>query len=722
MKYPFFLISLSFILLTASISRASDGEDAPVSEKKVQIEDIPKLKKDHLSPEELLAYLQGRLLLLKEKIKGFDQIRHRDGLGSQTEMAQLSLENAKEDFARISYRSTIRNLNNFLNWTQSPKIKDYLKAQFMLGKSYNKLGNPHKAIRAFSRYLATLATNQEHFTREAIEVIADLLKLVEKHKHRHGLELGQLMAVLTSLSVPEQQKSWILFYAGKSARIVGNSKVALYWLERAIKKTKSTRLKARARYNRGLVHLHQKQYNQAIKDFEYALAESDDGAFDYKEWARISLARVYVHLKKPNTALSHYEEVSEQSQPYSEALFEKIYIHLALDKPKEAIIAATEYLIRFSHKNNAYQIRTIKAYLDLSAEDLKNAKSTIDIGNDRLKAISQWLRDNYSDRTTLTHLDIKGIMRVTQPEISQPPQVEYGRKLFRRLEALSRRISYLRNDLRNTIFTLGRINSNQLKPDWQRRMTQLKILLTLLLETGDALAQAEHGLYQSRLTEKDKYILKSAHLRRQRGLSAPASFNRGRGPWKDWGKLGEYTLRAAKRFRQIKSLQATLANLTLLTSTVDVRRPDARKSEIIELQTQTNIMESELLRAIEIIRSRQALTSIAMSGILPLKMLLKDQAQNLFTEMSILSEYRNQFLTPQQEHISSDLRENWDLWQYLLESIFEQIVLLEKDMRDTIVHRLDALRGPKQKNQQKSPKLSDDSRLSDFELRGSKHP
>ena len=278
------------------------GSKKTISAPMPMLHDVAKM-----SPEELMSYVRNELQILGSRLKGFDQLYNKEGLGSQEVEAASSFSKGKEDFHDREYRSTIRNLNGFLNRSQTVDIKKYLEAQYMLGKSYRSLSELGKSQRAYARYLATLATNPEHFSQRAVDVIADLFEIIEQDPTQPRKKLDQIMAALTSLEVAKPQRAWIYFYAGKAARIAGNNKVSLHWLERTIKIGRNSRLRARARYNRSLIYVSQKKYKEAILDLEFALSEGKDHSLDYREWAKLTLARVYVHLRKPKTSLEYYE-------------------------------------------------------------------------------------------------------------------------------------------------------------------------------------------------------------------------------------------------------------------------------------------------------------------------------------------------------------------------------------------------------------------------------
>ena len=683
-------ILLSLFFLPSALQ--AQEEKKPEKKKEAQQEQkeaAPKAEQiEAISPEELLNSVRKDLLNLKSKIKSFDRIYQSDGLGPSNELARAALSNAKEDFKKIEYRSTVRNLNNFLNWTQVPKIEDYLDAQYMLGKSHSALKNRKMAVLAYSRYLSTLSTNPEHFNSRAIKVIKNILSLFENARRGVGIELGALMSALTSMEVPKAQKAFIHFYAGKSARLAKNDKVALYWLDKTILETKLEHLKSRAHYNRGLIYLRQKNYQKAVFELQKALSGTKDTNRDYRDWAKLAMARVYVHLRKPNKAKSYYKDIHEDAPAFKEALYEKVYLLLSQNLPKEAIYAASDYLKRYPKAKDSHHLRTLKAYLELRADNLEAATKTIEESTKNLLDLSQWLKDNYAKRDTLVQRDISGIIKKTDPEISHPPLILQGRRVYQKIGETNHRLRDLRSDMRHTIFTMGRINTEALKPKWQNRTDQLMLLLENLLASADKLILSEARLYKNRLAPKDKQILSSSYERRKRGLSSTAKFASKKGPWQTWAALGDLHIRAAKRFKQIKNLQAELASLTLIAKTNKIRRPKARLSEIIELRHQSDELEAMLLRAIEITRNMQAQTAVFMSDLTPLKIIFKSQAESIFLEKSVLKSHRDQFHKAKEVHISEDLNEAWSLWEHVLETLYAQVLLVEKDMTKTVAKRI----------------------------------
>ncbi len=642
-----------------------------------------------LSPEEVLGLVQTRLGVLKQRVTGFEQIYLKEGVGEQTTLADHARRMGLKDFTNKEYDSAIINFTNYLNWTQVSKIPQYLEVQYYLAKSYEATRKDKKAIKAFARYLATQATNPELISERTTDVMDDMLVLIERNRMDPSeFQLNPLMAALTSLDLPTQQKAKVFFYAGKAARLSGNQKDGLFWLDKATQFSNNPYLIARARYNRALIHIQNQRYGTALIDLEAALKEDSNRAYDFREYAKLAMARVNVYLKKPKTALTFYNDIDDGSDAYREAVYEKIYVYLDTQQYKEAILASEEYLIRFPLADDTYQVRTIKAYLDLKNDDLTSAAENIKLGNERLASISQWLKDNYGQRETLTGTDVNGIIKVTHSEVSQPPIILRGQKLFNTLQSTALRLSELRNDIRNTVFSLGRANINVLNPSWQNRLNQLKHLMEEVLDTGDLLTQAESKLYEGRLSPKDQYLLKASHERRMKNFSTIANFTRSKGPWQEWALLGEVSARMSRRYHGIKELKAQLVALKLLIKTKKIPRGDARMSEIIELEAEGNRLENQLLRAIEVSRSRQAMLAVALSGLNPLKIATKNYAENLFDEQATLAQYRHQFVLPDQKHRADDLTAVWQQWEYLLTTAYTQVINLQKEITDAMQARL----------------------------------
>ena len=350
-----------------------------------------------------------------------------------------------------------------------------------------------------------------------------------------------------------------------------------------------------------------------------------------------------------------YEYIDPESNAYEEGLFEKIYVYVSLEDHEEAIMAAEEYLKRYPQSNNAYQVRTLRAFLDLRNGDIHNASINLKLSTERLTAISQWLQDNYGDRHTLTSRDISGLIRVTQGDIPHPPIVRQSQKLFHRISGLQDRLAKLRNDIRHTVFTLGAADKTSTFPQAHQRIQQLKELFIELFAAGDRLTVAERTIFRLRIKHKDAYALGASRQRRLRNFTPQADFSRGRGPWDKWSFLGNVTTRINYKLEKLKDTQAQLSALNFLSTTAKVRRPQARRSELAELTRLTGIMESELLRAMEVTRSRQALALLGMSDLYLVKNSAKDYADNILEERSILSAYRNNFKTAQEKHMSDDI-------------------------------------------------------------------
>ena len=681
---------LPFILVLSLPANGAEGEGKKESSKKSKegvFYAIPGLDLDQLTPEENLAILLTELKKLKVSIGGTYQVYEKKGIAPKNTLAETAFDKALETFQKNSYEATVLNLRDYLNLRNEPDMSKYIKAQYMLGVSYQKTSRPEQAIRAYSRYLATLTTNPHHLNKTAIHVVSNILSVVKQNPTQQPFSLKDLMAALTTLDLKGESAAWLYFYAGKFARHQGLREQAARWLDQALSTSLDDRLRARILYNQALLSLTQAGFSKAESALK-AVLDKETSDFDFIHWARLTLARINIHLKKPKTALRYYEEVKSDSKAFKEALFEKTYVHLSLSQADEAVISAKEFLLRFPEDENVYQIRTIKAYLDLKANDLEEATQSIKNGEDRLIALSNWLTDQYGDRDTLSSLDVFHLIRATHAELPQPPAILEGKKIYHRLQSVDQRVSDLRNDMRNIIYTLGRFNPSELMPRWQNRLSQLEAWLIAILDLGDALVQTEGEIFRSKLSAKDAYMLDSSFKRRRRSLSTIAHFNRSKGAHRDWSELGELLIRTKKDLQRIKSIQASLAAMNWLTNSASVRRAQKRLSEISTYSHKASELESQLLRALEIIRARQAITSVRMSRVYSLKALAKEQAEGLLSDQTVLLAYRDQFPTSQSRHLHDDLYEAWGLFEYVLQQAYEQLLLLEKDMLKTTRQRL----------------------------------
>ena len=569
----------------------------------------------------------------------------------------------------------------------------------MLGKSWAESGDPAKALRAWHRYLATIITNPETGHGRLTDVLGSMLPLMEEPAGR-SYRPGPLLAAVAGLKIPSPLRTRVLFYAGRSAALHGQYHSALDLYGQAFRLARDQRLKARIKYNLSLMEVKKKNYPSAQKLLQGVFAFQSDEAKDYRDLAALSMGRIAIYQRKPLTALGWYERVDRHSLVYKEALFEKIYLYLNHRKESLAAVAAAEYLKRFPDSDDTWQIRSLNSYFQLRAGKLTPARKSIVASDQDLDGLDRWLKENYSNRATLTQRDVRGIIRHTSAQLPQPPLITAGARLFERLQSLQTRARDARTHVRLAMYTLGRTRLEQMHPAWKNRIRQLQELTRDTLITGHRLAATQRELYKHHLSPAQKYELQASERRRLRNLVDIMEYRRVRGNWSSWAGLSDLNLQLATRHMKLKRLQGMLSSLRWLAASGKIRRSKTRMSEILELTARADEVERGLTLGVEIVRSRQVANIIQQSPHRALKAFIRDYASALYDEKALLAHVSDRYTNPGEKYLALDADKAWQRWTWVIKHLYGQLGGLEKEVRGHLNKRLATLDGLVQRYRQ----------------------
>lgn len=683
-----FLIQI-FLLLYFTSAYGTEGESqhkAPTKKPVLNGSGTP------YTPEGSIAKINSDLDTLHQQTKSLARLYNNMGIGGKKALSIRIFETAKADYAKNEFRSVIRNLNSFLNLKQTPDIEWYLQAQHMLGISYKSLNQPKKSFRAFRRYLETLTTNPTYISPTATEVMKNFLTTVQQIPQIKRGTISQLLATVGTLKFPKEQKSLILFYSAKTLVILNKRKIALEWFAKSLALTNNHFVKARTLYNKALIHLHFQQYDQCYDDLKKIKDLNQEEIGIYKGWTNLSLARLHVFLRKPKTALSYYEKITDDSSAYKDALFELIYIYLDQKQSKDAVAAAEEFLKRFPNSDKTYQVSSLRAYFTLKDNNVNQTINHLKEGLDNLQNIEEWLQSNYQNRETISPADVISILNKTYAYLPTPPEMIFARDKYNELSRIKSRLAEIRNDMRHTIFTASRGSFDVINPGKSKRADQIEGLVLQLFQRGADLIRAERSLYFKKLSKEEDLIFKKAAKRRDRYWQKPFRHNLTNSHWKSWYSIDNMIAKLSKKYSKLKKTQAHIASLHLLTKTAkSITRVSARRNEISELKTKVDLIESDVLRGLEVLKARKIILTTSSTKLNILRNIVKEATDDILVERQILSKYRWSYSDPTDQYLAEDIDHTWKKWDNLVHALFENVVNEIIAVRDRAKNRLKAI-------------------------------
>ena len=659
-------------------------------------------------PETELELIKTDLNNWSRRLDANQNLNGRLGLGPQTASAERSWSNALEFFSHKEWTSAIREFNNFLNQTQVPEIKSYLKAQYMLGLAYESLQYKEKALRAYFRYLSSFLTAESKDHEELIDVLRRMIPLSSSIGNKN--ELRQLLASIASLDLPEDVQPLIFYYLGKAAANAGEDKIAMPWFGRAAASLNDPVIKAKSMYMLAILALGRKEFDLAEDILgQVILLDKDEATRDL---ARLALARLAVKQRKRETSLKLYKLIDADSLAFKDAVFESVYVHLDLRQDGEARAKSLLYLSRWPDGPDALQIRMLLAYLDMRAGDLKSARESIVAADKRLNDIKLWLQRNLSNQATINQTTLDDISSMTGAQLPVPPSVRMSTEFYSRLAELSRRLTDIRGSVRNTIFTVGRANIDDIRPFWVNKSNQLGGDADELLKIGHRLIAVERNLYETRISAIEKHRLDSSFSRRASLLSSAAVNHRRASNWESFTTFAAMTKRLADASARLKFAQAEIAASQFLCDSMNKGKASFDpKARLTELRARSEKLQEYLAKSLEAVRRRRVSDLLNDSPHRASGKFFASYAAALVEEESALAKIRDQVASPAERLNADDIAKSWEQWRFLASTLFKQMDALDRDIGSGLSSLLSDLDGQERRFDELNGQLNDVTNL-----------
>lgn len=665
---------------------------------------------DIRDPETEIAAALGELDNLANRLETAAQMSARQGLGPQNIAARRAFDHALEFFRHKEWLSVIRELNNFLNLTQVPEPGDYLKAQYMLGRAYDEIRLPARALRAYFRYISAYLTAPRRDEDELVEVLRRMVPLASLDGEA-SRQLRELLSSVTSLELPAEIRPEVMFIAAKAAARSGNRNLASTWLDTSLTTTTDPRLKAKALYVKALLALGNRDLDQAEETLSEVI-QADDGkngpdGYNTRDLARLALARIAVRKKRYDAAIRYYGLVPDDSAAYKDALFESIYVHLGRRLDDEARAKALLFVGRFPDASETIQLRTLLAYLDLRAGDLEAASASMGAADKQLDAIAKWMKQNMSGVATVDQSRLLDFIALSQPQLKLTPTIYEAQKLFARIAEVARRLADVEGEVRDMVYTLGRANIEQLRPRWANRAEQLAKLADETLAVGHRLAASERHLYASRFTPIETQQLKASETRRTNLLTPAAAAKRKVYYWAGLATFFDLTAEISTEHRKLAASRADLAAARyLLDHTQKKELRASREKRLDELEEQLSRATRATAVTLSRLRKEKIEHLIRQSPHHAARKFLAQYATALHEESGILQHTRGTPASTSEKLLAGDAAKAWKRWQYVVDRLFEGLDGLDAEVRAGIGEILHEVESHEQRHRELEARLA----------------
>jgi hypothetical protein len=596
--------------------------------------------------------INARLRDLIQQIQSVPHTSTDPGLGPQLVTAQRSYDYAITAFKQKEWFTVVHELNNFLNLSQKPEPRSWLKAQFMLGRAYEEQGQLQRATRAYTRYLATFTTKPSNDTAELTETFERLVRIATKGNATNQTELGKFLSAISAMEYPSKVSEELRYLTAVASNNLGQKNLSISWLGDVDNRADTSETRARARYFRALIAIAGREWDVASDQLEGLL--SLDGLSDKtKDNARLSLARVFLKQKKPELAVRTYDQIVESSESFRDASFEKIFVLMRLQQDDAARTTAHQWLAKYGDHEDATQLRIIASWLDLRAGDLNAAKSSINGTVAKLTEIQTAINGSFK-ATKLRHEDAIRLSQMTRGQVVASPELERILGMYRQIADLNLRLHEVDGLQRSIIYAIARGDLRQYKPAIINRMEQYDRLLDDVLAAGSKLVFVERQRLSARLTELDKQKLDASERRRSGLFSRQSQLARQAKRWATWVGPAEQLTRLATEWETLSKIAAGANGGSQLSGQDVIQKND--------LTSKVASARQDMLQTLTEIRKIQASNLVDQSSINDSLYIIQQYASALYEESKIIARYEPDSGKILDALDDDDSRANWTLW------------------------------------------------------------
>jgi hypothetical protein len=677
------------------------------------------------APEREFKKTQAKLRDLDQQITAVPHTANEAGYGTHLVEAMRAFDYATVAFKSKDWLTVINEASSFLSLSQKPEAKTWLKAQFMLGRSYEEQGQLLRATRAYTRYLATFTTKPTEDTTDLAETFERLVRIATKASEKNQQEITAFLSTISAMQHPAAVSEELKYLTAVAGSNIGKRGLAIEWLGDVAGRADLPETKARAKFFRALIAISDKDWEAATEQLE-ALLQIDGISQKTKDNGRLSLGRVLLKNKKPELSLAAYSQLAETSESYRDGAFEKIFVLIRLGRDDEARSLAHSWLAKFPDHDDSTQIRVLTTWLDLRAGDLDGAKASLAGTATKLTTIQTTLSKEFIG-PSLRHEDALRLAKLTRGQVAASPELEEILTMFRQLSEMNQRLADVDGAERSLIYAIAKGDLRQFKPALANSMEQYDRLADEVLLAGSKLAFTDRQRLASTLTEIDKQKLSASEHRRQALFEKRSQLARQSKRWASWAAPAEQLVRLAQKWEKLNKIAAEgqagpIPSIKLPASGLAEGgkklpprevTPEAREAYSADqnvLATKVASARQDMLETLLEIRKIQANNIVEQSRFNDILYVLQQYASALHEESRIIANYEPATGQVLDTLDDEDSRASWGLWQDVvtnlnaniknlknkagsdLADVFEMIAKLDKT-KEAIGHDLVHLKG-----------------------------
>ncbi|WP_132324420.1 tetratricopeptide repeat protein [Pseudobacteriovorax antillogorgiicola] len=637
------------------------------------------------SPEKELKLVLGEFEELSSHITTLEPISHHQGLSPYLTSAQLALEKAKQSYTQKEYIAVIRNLNFYLNTMQQPPDHDYLTAQYLLGSSYQTLGQVRKAMRAYQRFLAAFVTAEEKRNPALIPVLQNLLLMTGRLSTQEQQRIRNLISSISSLELPTLEMSRIYFYLALTAKQERDSFFAERLFKKSLKTSQDSRLSAENLYFSAMIPFQAGDYETSQARFQKIIAMSAPEAFQYRNYSYLNLGRIEAIRDHFQTALSYYNRVDPKSLAKGDAIYESVFVHFKAGQYEESLVSAISYVQNYKNRAQIERIKHLMGYLEIKIGQTNEADQSLAKRYQAIQKFERWLRTDVSEKPAIGRADIIEIQDRGQIVSPPPPVFTKAENLFSRINLLQSQLSDIRSEIRSSIFALGQMTPRDFNPSWYQQSHQTIVLAERVFSLSDRLLALEKDAYSQHISPKLKIQLDRSLDRRRTLKKSYQDFLYHRGRWQSWVTLADFS-------SQLRNIHNQLfQRLAKIRAFEHLNRDQQHHDITEEMLSRGERLTQSIQRALEIVRSRSIRDIANQSHHMGVYKFILDYSQITYEESLLMQVIRDQYHTPAEQHLSQDALYAWQKWEFLVKQLFNQNRSLDQKIRIFLTLKLSKL-------------------------------